>query len=299
VVIMAYLLPLMAFGAEPIRVSLVTDANPGPAVRHGLAKVEEALRAKGAVVERVKSLDAAKGGHVVVAGRADATGPAAAAHDGASVPKPTGPESLVVRHTTQNGRPILLVSGGDDRGLMYALLDVADRIGWSSGPENLLREVRDAAERPSVPDRAVSKYTMHQGVFESYFYDEAYWARYFDTLAKNRFNTFVLIFGYENAGYFAPPYPQFFDVEEFPGIRVVGVSKERQERNLKALNRIVEMAHDRGLDFTIAIWDHIYRGGVQGPTERAEAPTPGVIWGLTAENLLEYKIGRASWRERV
>jgi len=172
--------------------------------------------------------------------------------------------------------------------LMYGLLDVAERIGWAEDARNPLSEVRNAEEKPAVAERALSKYTMHQGNFESYFYDEAYWARYLDMLAANRFNTFALLFGYENWGYFSPPYPYFSDLDEFPDVKVVGITRDKQRRNLEALNRIIDMTHERGLNFTLGIWDHIYRGGVQGPRDRAGKPTEGIVWGLTADNLTAY-----------
>jgi len=172
--------------------------------------------------------------------------------------------------------------------LMYGLLDVAERIGWAEDARNPLSEVRNAEEKPAVAERALSIYTMHQGNFESYFYDEAYWARYLDMLAANRFNTFALLFGYENWGYFSPPYPYFSDLDEFPDVKVVGITRDKQRRNLEALNRIIDMTHERGLNFTLGIWDHIYRGGVQGPRDRAGKPTEGIVWGLTADNLTVY-----------
>ncbi|HWI56012.1 MAG TPA: hypothetical protein VNZ22_02210, partial [Bacillota bacterium] len=63
--------------------------------------------------------------------------------------------------------------------------------------------------------------------------------------------------------------------------------------NLAALNRLIQMAHDRGLSFTAGIWDHIYRGGVQGggipgADEATKQPVPGLVWGVTAENLVPY-----------
>ena len=58
---------------------------------------------------------------------------------------------------------------------------------------------------------------MNRAYWESRFYDEDYWARYLDLLAQNRFNSLVVIFGYENGGFLAPCYPYFFDVEGFPG----------------------------------------------------------------------------------
>jgi hypothetical protein len=54
------------------------------------------------------------------------------------------------------------------------------------------------------------------------------------------------------------------------------------------------------LIFTLGIWDHIYRGGVQGPTEHARQPTPGLVWGVTPQNLTAYtKAGLARFLKEV
>ena len=274
--------------AQKSAISLVTDSRMGRASRHGANKVRLALQEKGIHVEQTTSLEKAQGNTLIVIGLSGGSGAAAKLHKVLDIPKPTARESLLVRHTRWSDRKTLLVSGADDRGLMYALLDVADRIGWADDPGNPLSEVRDTIEKPAVAERALSIYTMHKANFESYFYNEDYWARYLDMLAENRFNTFALLFGYENWGYFSPPYPYFFDVEEFPDVKVVGITGEKQQRNLEALNRIIKMTHDRGLNFTLGIWDHIYRGGVQGPRDRAGKPTEGIVWGLTADSLIPY-----------
>ncbi len=272
---------------QPV-VSVVTDRSPGLGAAHGLRKLMAALAAKGAAAERVHALASARGGLVVVAGLGSGIGPAARLLKASRIPAPTGAEALAVRHTMWQEKPALVVSGADDRGLMYALLDVADRIAWATDPANPLSEVKDAAEKPYVVERALSMYTMNRAHFESYFYDQKYWARYLDMLARNRFNTFALLFAYENAGYFSPPYPYFFDVDGFRDVRVVGLAAEKQRRNLQMLNRVIEMTHQRGLNFTLGIWDHIYRGGVPGPTAHAKKPTPGLVWGVTAKNLVPY-----------
>ena len=277
-----------ARSAGAASVSIVSDPAPGRAASHGLTKLTEALKARGAVVDRAEAVDSAKGDALIVAGLAAGEGEAARRLKALGAAVPAGPEALVIRRTKLAGRPAVLVGGSDDRGLMYALLDVADRVGWAAAGADPLGEVREAAERPYVPERALAKYTMHRACFESFFHDERYWARYFDTLARNRFNTFALLFGYENAGYFAPPYPYFFDVDGFAGVRVVGLDAEGRRKNLAMLNRVVEMAHDRGLSVTIGIWDHIYRGGVQGPKAFAARPTDGLVWGLTKDNLVAY-----------
>ena len=275
-------------GAQNSTVSLVTDSHIGPATRHGVNKVQIALQAKGIRVEQTTSLETTNGNLLLVLGLSGGPGPAVELHNSLDIPKPKGAESLLVRHTSWSGKKTLLVSGADDRGLMYALLDIADRIGWCSDESRPFSEVRDIQEKPAVIERALSIYTMHQANFESYFYDEDYWARYLDMLAKNRFNTFALLLGYENWGYFSPPYPYFFDVEEFPDVKVVGITGKKQQRNLAALNRLIKMTHERGMNFTLGIWDHIYRGGVQGPRDRVGKPTKGIVWGLTADNLTAY-----------
>ncbi len=269
---------------ESAIVSLVVDTNAGPAAAHGLGKVKLALQEKGFEYEQVTALDAARGKFPIVAGLAAGRGQAANLHKGLNIPAPTEPEALLIRHTEWKGKKLLLVIGADDRGLMYALLDIAERIGWSKDPENPLSEVKNIQEKPYVVERALSKYTMHQTQFESYFFDEQYWARYLDTLAQNRFNTLALIFGYENQGYFTPPYPYFFDVEGFPEVHVVGLTKDEQKRNLDMLNRLIEMTHERGINFTLGIWDHIYRN-----TDLQEsANIQNIVSGLTGETLAPY-----------
>ncbi len=275
-------------GAQKSAITLVTDSQMGRASQHGTNKLRLALQEKGIKAKQTTSLEKVQANTLIVVGISGGSGAAAKLHKLLDIQRPTERESLLIRHTKWSGKKILLVSGADDRGLMYALLDVADRIGWADDPDNPLSFVRDAMEKPAVTERALSIYTFHQANFESYFYDEDYWAKYLDMLAKNRFNTFALLFGYENWGYVSPPYPYFFDVEEFPNVKVVGITKAKQQKNLKALNRVIEMTHERGLNFTLGIWDHIYRGGVQGPRDRANKPTEGIVWGLTADNLTAY-----------
>ena len=281
------------FAATVLRVSVVASEAPAKPVQHGLGKLKFALQQRGARVEEAVSLPEAAGDTVVVAGVTSGPGAAAKLVTDLRLKPGTAPESLLIRKFNREGKTLLLVTGSDARGLMYALLDVADRVGWATSPEQPFREVRDVEESPFTPARALSIYTFNRAYWESRFYDETYWARYLDVLAQNRFNSLVVIFGYENGGFLAPCYPYFFDVEGFPDVRMVGITPEQQQRNLAALNRLIRMAQDRGVNFTVGIWDHIYRGGVQGggipgADEATKKPTPGRVWGVTAENLAPY-----------
>src|SRR4030042_4349269 len=155
--------------AQSPTISLVTDMQMGPAARHGVSKVRLALRAKGIQIEQSTSLETARSHQLLVLGLSRETGPAATLHSSLDIPRPVEAESLLIRHVKWSGKKGLLVSGADDRGLMYALLDVADRIGWAEDPKNPLGEVRNTEEKPAVSERALSIYTMHQGNFASYF----------------------------------------------------------------------------------------------------------------------------------
>src|SRR5262249_27664435 len=86
-------------------------------------------------------------------------------------------------------------------------------------------------------------------------------------------------------GFLAPCYPYFFDVEQFPDVRMIGMTGRQQRCNLDALNRLIALAHARGLSVTLGIWDHIYRGGVQGggipgADKVPQKPAPGLVWRL-------------------
>jgi hypothetical protein len=287
------LLALVPVAAAAPRVSLVVGDSTAKPVQHGVGKLKLALQQKGVSLEEAASVGAAHGDAVLVAGLTSGPGEAARLISELRLAPNTEPESLLIRKFNREGKLVVLVAGADARGLMYALLDVADRVGWAKSAGQPFSEVRDAEEKPYAPERALSIYTFNRAYWESRFYDEAYWARYLDVLAQNRFDSLVVIFGYENGGFLAPCYPYFFDVPGFPEVRMVGITREQQQRNLSALNRLIHMAHDRGLKFTAGIWDHIYRGGVQGggipgADEATKKPVPGLVWGVTGENLVPY-----------
>ena len=252
------------------QVAVIAEGQlPAPA-GYGVAKLQDALRVKGFEVTN----SAAKADYVIRLGTSA-----------------LGREALTIRRGQYQGKPQLALAGGDGRGLMYAALDTAERISWSAGDP--FQFVRDADQKPYLAERGVSMYTMQRAWFESRLYDEQQWKRYFDMLAADRINNFVVIFGYENGGFMAPLYPYFFDVKEFPEVEFVGITKAQQERNTAAFRKMIALAHERGIEITAGIWDHIYRGGVQGggipgASQNAGKRVPGLVFGVTAENLSAY-----------
>jgi len=276
------------------QLSLIIDGTTGPGARHGLAKLRQALRTAEFNFEEAASLDLASAETRLVTGLA-ASGEIRrlAEADGAELP--TATEGLCVQRL--RSRPdTWLVAGADDRGLMYALLDVAERVSWAAGSGAPLGLLRETAEAPEVVERSLSIYTMHRATFESRFHDTEHWARYLDMLAQNRFNTLALLFAYESAGYYAPPYPYFFGVPGYPEVHVAGVTPAMQAQALSSLNRLIAMAHERAIDVTLGIWDHIYRGGVQtgGVEDKGDTAPKWRVQGVTQDNLMDYSIAAFS-----
>ncbi len=279
-------------GKQNPYVSIITDQSIGSSVQHGMTKLTKNLEKQNISYELIRSLKQAKGTAILIVGLTSGNGTAAKlAHD-TNQPTLSQPESLSIWKTEFQQKPVWVINGADDRGLMYALLDVAERISWSSNANDPFSEVIPVNESPEVVTRAISMYTMNRAYWESRFYNEDYWANYMDMLAENRFNCIVLIFGYENGGFLAPCYPYFFNVDGFPTIKMGNLTVEEQEKNLVALNRMIEMAHERGIDFKVGIWDHIYRGGIQtgGLTEEelAKMDKNHLVEGLDASNLSNY-----------
>ena len=277
----------------PGQVALVLDKElEGPAL-HGLMKLEQALRSKGHIVEQTDEVVSVKADYLIMAGVSVNDGPAAKTLKVGNVPMPDGPEALVVQKMEIHGFPTLVLCGSDGVGLMYAALDAADRISWSDLEGDPFEYIRDTRESPYLLDRAVSIYTMQRKHFEQFLYDTNQLEKYFDMLAESRINSFVVIFGYENGGFMAPAYPYFFDVEEFPDVSMEGLSSEQQAANTAAFRRMIGIAHDRGIRFCPAFWDHIYRGevqggGIPGASDKAGRRTPHLVWGVTTENLVSY-----------
>ena len=169
-----------------------------------------------------------------------------------------GAEALTIRRSAPYaGRRAVVLLGADAVGLMYAALDTAERVGWSASTTNPFDRVKDASEKPATHERGVQTFYGNRAYFESKFYDERYWVRYFDMMAANRFNNFLFSAAYEAGGFLAPIYPYFFDVPGYPNVRMLGMTAAEQAKNTATLRTIIRLAHERGIAFTIAGWNHI------------------------------------------
>ncbi|HCN83249.1 MAG TPA: hypothetical protein DIT07_06435, partial [Sphingobacteriaceae bacterium] len=275
------------------QLSIITDTGIGEVAMHGVDKLTETLKAKHITFEKVTSGANAHGQVLLVIGLSSGDGMAARLLKNRNHAVPKISEALTIWKTQWQKKPVTVISGYDDKGVMYGLLDVANRISWSTDRSAPLRYVKEVTSKPDIKERGLSMYTMNRAYWESRFYDENYWTQYFDMMAQNRFNMLEILFGYENGGFLAPSYPYFFNVDGFPNVKMEGITAEQQQRNLATMNHLIKMAHERGIKVRLAIWDHIYRGGVQaGGNPDFEyvpnKPQAFQVGGLDAENIRPY-----------
>ncbi|MEZ6049322.1 MAG: hypothetical protein R3C11_27840 [Planctomycetaceae bacterium] len=147
------------------------------------------------------------------------------------------------------------MAGSDDRGLAYALYEIADaiRCGDRTALPGLVVET---CESPLVATRSVQKQIFNEDLERVWYEDEAFWHWYFQMLARNRFNNYTLTFGH-NTNYKVPPYAWMFEVPEYPEVAVKGLAQSARAENLHKFQKITSLAQEYGLDFTIGLWTQL------------------------------------------
>ena len=142
---------------------------------YGFDKLTEALRLKNIDFETVTSYTLAKGKKLIVVGLVDGNGLASRLLKEGNHTVPKTAESLTIRKIKWKNKQALVISGYDEKGAMYALLDVANRISWSTDHADPLYFVKEITSEPYVKERGISIYTMNRAYWESRFYDDNFW----------------------------------------------------------------------------------------------------------------------------
>lgn len=182
---------------------------------------------------------------------------------------------------------VLLVSGSDVRGLVYAILELADRLQYANDPIAVIRGPGHVVERPANRIRSVTRLFVSDIEDKPWFYDKSFWTDYLTMIAAQRFNRFSLTLGlgYDLPrqvvdSYFIFAYPFVVSV---PGYKVTasGLPSAERERNLSMLQWIGNEVVRRGLHFQLGLWSHTYQW-VDSPKANY------LIQGLTPENHAPY-----------
>jgi hypothetical protein len=222
--------------------------------------LQEALGATGISAKIYPRIDAAPSGtrNIIVAGSRNAT--AQQILKAANVTMQPGPEGLGLVAGKVGGKSALLVSGTDERGAVYAVLELADRVKYSSS----LDVKSPIVEKPANNIRSCARCFVSDVEDKSWFYDRALWSEYLTALATHRFNRFnmTLGIGYNSAhnipdSYFYFPYPFLLPVPGY-NVTAVGLPDAERDRNMETLKFICEQTVARGLQFNLALWSHAY-----------------------------------------
>ncbi len=260
---------------KPVALLFVYDpadpvASAGP-VQRALAQLRACLSTRGIATAVGQRLEQAPAGasRILVAGLA-----APAAQEmlaGAGVTLPAVPEALGLvplrgtKKKAASARRDLLVCGSDVRGLVYALLELADRVQYAAEPLAGLEVPQALVEQPANKIRSIMRVFASDVEDKSWYYDRTFWPAYLSMLAAQRFNRFALALGlgYDFTSqlrdtYFHFAYPFLVSVPGYE-VRVAGLSEEERQRNLAMLQFISDETARQGLHFQLGLWTHAYR----------------------------------------
>lgn len=258
------------------------DSKPEPA-RWAAAELRAALRNRGVTAEIFENLDQAPAGFdcVVAATVGSSSGKQVLATSGIALP--TVPESLGLARGRIDNRRVLMACGSDIRGLVYALLELADRVNFAARPLDELSTLPSIVQKPANRVRSITRCFVSEVEDKPWFNDREMWPRYLAMLATQRFNRFSLGLGIgydflQNVtdAYFLFAYPFFLSVPGYD-VRVPQLSDTERDRNLETLKFISQETVARGLEFQLGIWMHGYQW--------LNSPNPNyTIAGLSRDN---------------
>ncbi len=178
---------------------------------------------------------------------------------------PDSPESLGLVPGKLSGRPVLLACGRDVRGLVYAMLELVDRVDYAPTPLTAFEMRRAVVEQPANQIRSIMRVFASDVEDKSWYYDKTFWQQYLSMLVAQRFNRFSLALGlgYDFTShlrdtYFHFAYPFLVSVPGY-NVRVRELPDAERDHNLEMLRFISAEAARRGLHFQLGIWTHAYQ----------------------------------------
>ena len=198
-----------------------------------------------------------------------------------------GPERLGVLRSKLEKRGVLAACGSDVRGVVYAVLELADVANLAAEPLTALRDIEPTVEKPANQIRSVARAFVSDVEDVSWFHDRLFWERYLTMLATQRFNRFSLTLGigYDFTNgirdcYFHFPYPFLVAVPGY-SVSAVPLLDVEREKNLQTLKFVSAETARRGLHFQLGLWTHAYQW--------TNSPRANyTIEGLTASNHASY-----------
>lgn len=272
--------------AETRRVSIIIDPADAVAAakpaRWAAGELEQSLKARGLTVHRGERIAQAPSGALVILAAGADSRLAAPILTSAGANAPAAPEALALAQGSSGGKSVVVACGRNTTGLVYALLELADRVQHIADPVAALNISRPVAERPANSIRSINRLFTSDVEDKPWYNDREMWPQYLTHLATQRFNRFNLSLGigYDfvrnvTDAYFLFAYPFLIDVPGYK-VRVPQLPGAERDRNLEMLKFISDETAARGMHFQLGIWMHAYQW--------INSPNPNyTIAGLTPE----------------
>ena len=281
-------IPLAGFGnfiAQGVNIiidSVDATAMSGP-VQWAAKELEAALSSKGIGVKRSDKISGTASGDLCIVLSGSTSAMSKELLKDVKTKIPAVPEALGLFSIKSAGIPVLLASGFDNRGLVYAVLELADRVNNATDAIPSLTVQRAIVEHPANELRSLNRLFCSDIEDKPWYNDREMWPKYLTMLAGQRYNRFNLSMGigYDflrnvTDGYFLFPYPFLLPVPGY-NVAVPELSDAERDRNLDMLKFISKETVARGMEFRLGIWMHGYVW--------ENSPNPNyTIKGLSAAN---------------
>jgi hypothetical protein len=183
----------------------------------------------------------------------------------AGVSIPDAPESFGLVPGRLADQPVLLACGRDVRGLVYAVLELADGVDHARGAVPVFHTRKTVVEQPANEIRSIMRVFASDVEDKGWYGDKAFWQEYLSMLATQRFNRFALALGlgYDFTShlrdtYFHFAYPFLVSAPGYD-VRVRELPDAERDHNLEMLRFISDETARRGLHFQLGLWTHAYK----------------------------------------
>jgi len=212
----------------------------------------------------------------------------------------TGQPTLTLRESKQVGKEGFVltthapnqinVTGGNDSGLLYGCLELADRmrqagklpdtLSFTDHPAMTLRGTCIGMQKTYIlPGRKVYEYPYTPDLFP-WFYDKALWREYLDFLLANRMNTLYLWSGH--------PFASLIRLPDYP--YAVEVSPEIFQQNTEMYRWLAQECDRRGIWLVQMFYNILVSqpfAATNGIATQLSAPTP-LAADYTRKSLAEF-----------
>ncbi|MGH9432832.1 MAG: hypothetical protein ACRD3T_14930 [Terriglobia bacterium] len=159
---------------------------------------------------------------------------------------PGSPQS----YSIQRSASTIMVTGGDDRGLLYGTLRLAEEVKLGEP----LEAVRDESSQPFLAVRAFkfnlplpgTAYVSPSNLKNNqWFWNLDYWTKFLDALTEDRFNALEF--------WSAEPWDQMLCLAKYP--EAASLSPDGMRQHIQFFRKLFQMAKARGIDTYLVTWN--------------------------------------------